>query len=47
MAEQVMHNSGLWQAVLGEIELSVSHGNFVTWFKNTELIRDDVETVTV
>jgi chromosomal replication initiator protein len=44
-----MHNSGLWQAVLGEIELSVSRGNFVTWFKNTELIRskDDVVVVGV
>lgn len=29
----------LWQAVLGEIELSVSHGSYVTWFKNTHLIR--------
>lgn len=28
----------LWQSVLGEIELSVSHVNFVTWFKSTELI---------
>ncbi len=34
-----MQDSGLWQAVLGEIELSVSRGNFVTWFKNTQLIR--------
>lgn len=33
-----MH-SALWQSVLGEIELSVSHGNFETWFKNTELLR--------
>lgn len=29
----------LWQAVLGEIELSVSQGNYVTWFKNTRLLR--------
>lgn len=29
----------LWQAVLGEIELSISHGNFVTWFKNTQLVQ--------
>lgn len=29
----------LWQAVLGEIELTVSRGNFVTWFKNTHLLR--------
>ena len=30
----------LWQAVLGEIELSVSRGSYVTWFKNTQLLRD-------
>jgi len=29
----------LWQAVLGEIELSVSRGSFVTWFKNTCLLK--------
>ena len=28
----------LWQSVLGEIELSVSHGNFETWFKHTDLL---------
>ncbi|HUD10568.1 MAG TPA: chromosomal replication initiator protein DnaA [Candidatus Saccharimonadales bacterium] len=28
----------LWQAVLGEIELSVSHASFVTWFKSTRLL---------
>src|SRR4051794_2268908 len=44
-----MQESGLWQAVLGEIELSVSRGNFVTWFKNTQLVRnkDDVLVVGV
>lgn len=44
-----MQDSSLWQAVLGEIELSVSRGNFVTWFKNTQLIRykDDVAVVGV
>jgi len=42
-----MHNSGLWQAVLGEIELSVSRGNFVTWFKNTELVRNKDDIVVV
>lgn len=30
----------LWQAVLGEIELSVSRASFVTWFKNTRLLRN-------
>jgi chromosomal replication initiator protein len=44
-----MQESSLWQAVLGEIELSISRGNFVTWFKNTQLIRykDDVVVVGV
>lgn len=32
-----MHQS-LWQSVLGEIELSVSHATYMTWFKNTELL---------
>ncbi len=36
-----MQDSHVWQAVLGEIELTVSHGSFVTWFKNTHLIRSD------
>jgi chromosomal replication initiator protein len=34
-----MQQDGLWQAVLGEIELSISRGNFVTWFKNTSLLK--------
>lgn len=36
-----MQQSSLWQAVLGEIELSISRGNFVTWFKNTAVLRQD------
>jgi len=44
-----MQDATLWQTVLGEIELSVSRGNFVTWFKNTQLLRhrDDVVIVGV
>jgi chromosomal replication initiator protein len=30
-----MDNDQLWQAVLGEIELSLSKASFTTWFKNT------------
>jgi chromosomal replication initiator protein len=43
-----MHH-GLWQSVLGEIELSISHAAFTTWFKNTELVdtNDSVVTITV
>ncbi|MDX2776396.1 chromosomal replication initiator protein DnaA [Streptomyces caniscabiei] len=43
-----MHHA-LWQSVLGEIELSVSHAAFTTWFKNTELvdISDDTAVIAV
>lgn len=37
----------VWQAVLGEIELSVSRGSFVTWFKNTRLLRDKDGILTI
>jgi len=37
----------LWQSVLGEIELSVSHATYMTWFKNTELINDAPANFTV
>jgi len=44
-----VHDERLWQAVLGEIELSVSRGSYVTWFKNTHLLRykDDVLVIGV
>jgi len=44
--QQVQHGS-LWQAVLGEIELSLSRGNFVTWFKNTQLLQQTEDTVVI
>lgn len=37
----------LWQSVLGEIELSVSHATFMTWFKNTELLEATNDSVTI
>ena len=42
-----MQDTALWQAVLGEIELSVSRGNFLTWFKNTQILRQKDNVVTV
>lgn len=41
-----MHH-GLWQSVLGEIELTISHAAFTTWFKNTELIDTKNSIVTI
>lgn len=40
-------DSSLWQAVLGEIELSISRGNFVTWFKNTVLLKRDDDRIVI
>jgi len=31
-------NHTLWQTVLGEIELSISRGTYITWFSKTELV---------
>lgn len=42
-----MQQQALWQSVLGEIELSISHVNFTTWFKKTELVECDDETVVI
>lgn len=33
-----MTNEDLWRAALGEIELSISKANFITWFKNTSIL---------
>ncbi len=41
-----MHHA-LWQSVLGEIELSISHAAFKTWFMNTELIDTSNDVVTI
>lgn len=37
----------VWKNVLGEIEVSVSRATFMTWFKNTELIEQTPETLTI
>ena len=39
----------LWQAILGELELSLSKANFTTWFKNTGIssLADDKVTISV
>lgn len=42
-----MTNQQLWQAVLGELELSLTKANFTTWFKNTAISFVDEERVVV
>ncbi len=33
-----MTNEDLWQVALGDIELSLSKANYITWFKNTNIL---------
>lgn len=42
-----MTNEQLWQAILGELELSLSKANFTTWFKNTQIIEQIEDKITV
>lgn len=42
-----MTNEELWKAALGEIELSISKANFITWFKNTSIINIREGRVTI
>lgn len=36
-----MEIKGLWQAVLGELEVGISRANFATWFKHTSIIANE------
>lgn len=36
-----MTNNEIWQAVLAELELSISKANFNTWFKNTGILSSE------
>lgn len=44
-----MTNEELWSAVLGQIELSISKANFITWFRNTSILsnQDGIVTISV
>ncbi len=42
-----MDNNGLWQTVLGELELTLSKANFTTWFKNTSIVSQEEGSVVI
>lgn len=42
-----MNTHELWQAVLGELELTLSKANFTTWFKNTFISSCEGENVVI
>jgi chromosomal replication initiator protein len=44
-----MNYSELWKSALGQIELSISKANFVTWFQNTDItdIEENIAIISV
>ncbi|MFH1457281.1 MAG: chromosomal replication initiator protein DnaA [Patescibacteria group bacterium] len=42
-----MNNEQLWQAILGELELTLSKANFTTWFKNTFILKQENKSIIV
>lgn len=42
-----MQEDALWQAIVGEMELSVSRGSYITWFKNTRVLRTENDTMII
>lgn len=42
-----MTNEELWETALGEIELSISKANFITWFKNTSVLSLENDRVVI
>lgn len=44
---RAMNTNELWQAVLGELELSLSKVNFTTWFRSTFIVGFDAGQVTI
>jgi len=42
-----MNTNELWQAVLGELELTLSKANFTTWFKHTFISHVDENSVVI
>jgi chromosomal replication initiator protein len=42
-----VQQEAVWQAVLGELEVSLSKGSYVTWFKNTRLLTHEAGKVVI
>ena len=42
-----MEEQKIWQAALGELELTLSRANFTTWFKNTFIAAYQGETIII
>src|SRR3989344_4462807 len=42
-----MEEQKIWQATLGELELTLSRANFTTWFKNTFIAKYHEDSIII
>jgi chromosomal replication initiator protein len=42
-----LKDAALWQTIQGEVELTISRASYVTWFKNTRVLRQEENVLTV
>lgn len=42
-----MQDEAFWLTVLGEVELTVSRGSYITWFKNTRVLHHDDQKLVI
>lgn len=42
-----MQSDNVWQATLGEIELTISRASYITWFKNTRLLKHTTDRLVI
>ena len=42
-----MQKDAVWQAVLGELEVTLTSPSYITWFKNTQLLKQDDGRITI
>ena len=46
-SKSFMTNEELWQTALGEVELSISKANYITWFRSTNILSKKAGQITI
>jgi len=42
-----LKDAALWQTIQGEVELTISRASYITWFKNTRVLRQEDNVLTI
>jgi chromosomal replication initiator protein len=42
-----LKDAALWQTIQGEVELTISRASYITWFKNTRVLRQEENVLTI